>query len=1470
MEFRANTSRGIENKTTPEKFLAATYEASGDKDEAKIIRRIQRAEKVKKVFQKCRKAMKKNQHGGLASLLVPEDPEEDPKACDNWRRVECPEEIVALLQERNQKHFGQSKECNLTSDPFDFTMEFEGVCHRAEAILNGVFSTDPDLCPGVDQGATEQESNIRELSKLFFEALQFVDSEVQDTIDYHLSEEEFKGKISKWDERTSTSPGTNMHLGHLKAYWARHSLVKGSDEEKELESARQSILEGHLILLNYALKFGYSFDSWKMVVNTMLEKEPGNPKIHRLRVIHLYEADYTLVLAVKWRQLLRSACANGFVNENQFGSVSGKEALDAVFLRELEYEMTRMTRKPLVHFDNDATACYDRINVGIANVISRKYGMHRKVCIVYGRTLAEARYHLKTKLGISDEYVKHSRLHPWFGGGQGAGNTAHLWALISGILLDKYDDLAGGALYESPDGKWSVTLKAISFVDDVRNTVNEFGNNEVDLDELVKKAEKDSQLWHDLLWVGNQKLELPKCGYNVMNYEFLPSGEPQLENNPGTQLTVNDHKGVPLVIDQWPNDKAVQYLGCKKSISNQTTQFKVLKDKCDGYAQIVNCSHLNRTEAQAFYFAIYRLSVGYALPSSHFNAQQLQKIQSKSHQAMVSKSGYARSTPTAVILGPYYLGGAAFFHLIDDQGYGQLKLYVKFWRSPASKPGKMLRVTMAWAQICVGTSVPIMQDTSTPLPHLEAEWLASLRQFLCDTGASIETTVDFIAKRQRENDLFLMDVVLQSGKFKPAQIKRVNYCRLYLGVLLLSDIVNANGEAIDPAMYSGMTQAKTTKHRVNQKRPNDKAWAQWRRLLHLLAFNRHNLKLRVPLGKWLVPWAELRRQWPFLLDATTARLFHYTDLGYTQHEKLTYDFDKEPNQAIINPEIPRDAVPVDVNDHGTVWTVRRGYSQSAEPEQAQTDPVSIYDLFPILDQWEQHLLFDLDLQMDEKEIWTVMTTEKCYIATDGSAPEGKGSFGWVISDTSGTILAQCKGPVFGAKITSYRAEGYGILSVLRFLARMKQVHHTGEQMNQMEDDSSANRIFKHDLVCDNKSMVNKVKEIIHYKTVYPNATMDSEWDVLAEIRATMLELLEVGQPTMDHIKGHQDREKPFEQLSLKAQLNCRADWLADEYLQENPDLVLSRVPILPSSGCQLHLPHGTVTHNVKQEMQHARSVPPLKTRMCKKNGWSNETFDDIDWGVHGLALKRLQKHRTTLVKYLHDWLPVGKRVHQYDKKYPKSCPSCQAPTEDTDHLWMCQGLGRDQWRRESRSAMLKTMNDLDTAPPLQELYLEALQAMMEGRDPNTIRVDPAVADVAAAQASIGWKHILKGRFSKSWKMAQERYLGNRKTNRNNGSTWATKIAESWFLEWLKLWKLRNEDRHGRDGRTRLQAEERQALRELQQFYTDNDGIVVERLQWIFDTPLETRMEWTTGSIRAWINAWKPVVDESYPTELEAG
>ena len=52
--------------------------------------------------------------------------------------------------------------------------------------------------------------------------------------------------------------------------------------------------------------------------------------------------------------------------------------------------------------------------------------------------------------------------------------------------------------------------------------------------------------------------------------------------------------------------------------------------------------------------------------------------------------------------------------------------------------------------------------------------------------------------------------------------------------------------------------------------------------------------------------------------------------------------------------------------------------------------------------------------------------------------------------------------------------------------------------------------------------------------------METEWDCLAEIHATTQELATLA-PTIEHIKGHQDSNTLYEELSLLAQLNCNAD-----------------------------------------------------------------------------------------------------------------------------------------------------------------------------------------------------------------------------------------------------------------------------------------------------------------------------------------
>ena len=100
--------------------------------------------------------------------------------------------------------------------------------------------------------------------------------------------------------------------------------------------------------------------------------------------------------------------------------------------------------------------------------------MNTKVCVVQGATLRQAKYYLKTNLGISPEHVSHTQEAPWFGTGQGSGNSPMYCLVISNTLFDIFQAKStGGATYQSPDISMTLRLFQLGFVDDVMNTVGQ-------------------------------------------------------------------------------------------------------------------------------------------------------------------------------------------------------------------------------------------------------------------------------------------------------------------------------------------------------------------------------------------------------------------------------------------------------------------------------------------------------------------------------------------------------------------------------------------------------------------------------------------------------------------------------------------------------------------------------------------------------------------------------------------------------------------------------------------------------------------------------------------------------------------------------------------------------------------------------------------------------------------------------------
>jgi hypothetical protein len=430
------------------------------------------------------------------------------KADQPFRTLDLPKEIAMYLKARNQRHFGQAQGTPFTVAPLAKLISWEADTDTAELILKGEYTN----------------AELDDITQLLLKQCASVSP--PDAIPQLLTLDNFTGKLRIWREETSTSP-SGRHLDHYKAVCRPIDYACKPWEKATYEESRLTLLQAHLDVINYCLLHGYSLQRWHQVDNIMILKEPNNHKIHRLRVLHLFEADYNLVLlGVKWRQLMRHAEHNHLLNEGQYGSRSGREASALNFLEALKNDIAHCSRKPLLNLDNDAVSCYDRIIVALASLINRKYGQHRQVVLVNAQTLNQAKYQLKTELGITKTSYTNCTAFPLHGTGQGSGNSPMIWCFISSTLFNCHQARAYGTVFESPDRTISLSFSMVGFVDDSTSTVNWFDNNDATIKDLLARLQQDAQLWHDLLWCSGGMLEISKCSYHFLYFEFDAAGNP--------------------------------------------------------------------------------------------------------------------------------------------------------------------------------------------------------------------------------------------------------------------------------------------------------------------------------------------------------------------------------------------------------------------------------------------------------------------------------------------------------------------------------------------------------------------------------------------------------------------------------------------------------------------------------------------------------------------------------------------------------------------------------------------------------------------------------------------------------------------------------------------------------------------------------------------------------------------------------
>ena len=145
-----------------------------------------------------------------------------------------------------------------------------------------------------------------------------------------------------------------------------------------------------------------------------------------------------------------------------------------------------------------------------------------------------------------------------------------------------------------------------------------------------------------------------------------------------------------------------------------------------------------------------------------------------------------------------------------------------------------------------------------------------------------------------------MDHVLDSEVLSPADIRHINYCRLYLQAVTVSDISMASGLRLFSGIHKRNQYRDKEHHDVATYGPSEtgrSGWKIWKIALELFSTNGI---IHKPLYDWIDPPSEQRRTWTAYFDPQTNYLLTKRDDKFEVHFRCNQTYGFEPGATQIS------------------------------------------------------------------------------------------------------------------------------------------------------------------------------------------------------------------------------------------------------------------------------------------------------------------------------------------------------------------------------------------------------------------------------------------------------------------------------------------------------------------------------------------------------------------------------------------
>jgi hypothetical protein len=1332
---------------------------------AMALKQLLRAEKQAAIFRRLGLWIKDNEYTKLDRLQVPDDPDDHTST---WRTIVDATDLFSILTTDGQNHFRQAADTPFVTGPIaDKLGPFDDNEH-SDSILQGTF----------DSTNLTTVSEVRAIIK----GMRYPDPDIPTpTIPTNISVDQFAAAIKHTRESTSSSP-SGRHYGHYRTLLRDHDLLACIAS-----------------LANICFQWGVTLRRWEKVIQPLIPKDPGTPRITRLRRIALIEADLNVFLSELFnRRLMPNAEKHGLLHPCQFGARKGKMAIEAVLLKRVSYDIIRQSRMDACVLDNDATACYDRMIPSIVMIKCRRAGMPKSAAKVVLQILKKMEYFVRTAYGTSPQ--AYSNAIDWILGIiQGSGHSCPSWGLTSSVMLDQMEDTPG-ATFHSPQPEKVSQRTGEAFIDDTTLWLLKFG---LSLTTIVTMMQQMAQRWEKLLHATGGALNRAKCFWYGISWKFTNAGKPMISTEHDPALSIQLTSGSnsePMPIQRIPADQGQRTLGVRLAPDGlDKNEFLYRLQQAMRIKNKIAATPLGREHIRIGFQAIWRMTIQYPLGATCFTQQQCDRIQSKYLPTFLSRMGINRSTATAVRHGPLELGGMDIFSLGTEQGIQQTKMLLSHVRKQ-DQVGKLLSISLDHLQLQAGVSWPVLsKNGDQPRQYVDSCYLTSTWKFIDSIGAQIRFDHEPWLLPQRQGDVFIMEQLSTLPGITPTELVHAQRCRLYLGVTTLADIVTSDGKSICTWATTGLDITRSPSLQYpRQGRPTPNVWTTWNTLLRRCFCPTNQRKLDQPLGPWYR--TRLMQNWTSVIDPTTHHLYIWENQRvriYERQGRSTKRY-RYVRPALTN-TFPRHSVPIS----GTLqagYFIADGYSTIIQPPETQ------HSAHPTINRAVQ---YSSPLPTIAQSIWDGMAI----MGSDGSVKNGVATYAWVLSTTDLFIEADVKGGGFlpptapYAEHQSKRPEAAALYAALTWIKYILTLYP-----NQHPTPTPPRPLPIH---LDSKAVLNDL-------TYAPDDTTSSfrylhpDFDIIQAIQQ-LIPTLPI-KVKLYHVKSHQDDNTSFPELSPPAQINVLADAHATAIHQMQPHTTGLFPSWLSNTKAALYHHGHQVTSNIPAYVRTAAHAPDMKeylidrsrTATGRDHPWNTDTLDSIAWKHLGHALRSLTTgQRLQTSKFMNDLLPTRRRLQKLDNKTDGRCFACNLLWEDTNHVLCCHCEPRSLARTAAMVTFKQHLLQQHTPDVMATLICNSMDSWL-----NRTRVAPPTWEpplepihhnltrAFESQRRIGWDQFLRGRITLEWRQAIATYYHERRPGPAfTPDQWLrTTIKALWTFS-LSIWRARNLELHGENGGT---------------------------------------------------------------------